>query len=66
MKWATKSKQLQASASRWVHLVGIWWASGGHLVDIWWTSLIPARAKVRVLQPVGATSLACGEWCGEE
>ena len=32
-RWATKSKQLQASASRWVQLVGIWWASGGHLVD---------------------------------
>ena len=31
-RWATKSKQLQASASRWVQLVGIWWAS-----------LIPAR-----------------------
>ena len=28
-RWATKSKQLQASASRWVQLVGIWWASGG-------------------------------------
>ena len=54
-RWATKSKQLLASASRWVQLVGIWW-----------TSLIPARAKVRVPQPVGATSLACGEWCGEE
>ena len=31
-RWATKSKQLQASASRWVQLVGIWW-----------TSLHPAR-----------------------
>ena len=31
-RWATKSKQLLASASRWVQLVGIWW-----------TSLIPAR-----------------------
>ena len=26
-RWATKSKQLQASASRWVQLVGIWWTS---------------------------------------
>ena len=34
-RWATKSKQLQASASRWVQLVGIWWAS-----------LIPARQIV--------------------
>ena len=34
-RWATKSKQLQASASRWVQLVGIWW-----------TSLIPARQIV--------------------
>ena len=32
IRWATKSKQLQASASRWVQLVGIWW-----------TSLHPAR-----------------------
>ena len=24
-RWATKSKQLLASASRWVQLVGIWW-----------------------------------------
>ena len=31
-RWATKSKQLLASASRWVQLVGIWW-----------TSLHPAR-----------------------
>ena len=31
-RWTTKSKQLLASASRWVQLVGIWW-----------TSLIPAR-----------------------
>jgi len=31
-RWATKSKQLQAFASRWVQLVGIWW-----------TRLIPAR-----------------------
>ena len=31
-RWATKSKQLQAFASRWVQLVGIWW-----------TSLSPAR-----------------------
>ena len=31
-RWATKSKQLQTSASRWVQLVGIWW-----------TSLSPAR-----------------------
>lgn len=28
-RWATKSKQLLAFASRWVQLVGIWWASGG-------------------------------------
>ena len=34
-RWATKSKQLLASASRWVQLVGIWW-----------TSLIPARQIV--------------------
>ena len=34
-RWATKSKQLQAFASRWVQLVGIWWAS-----------LIPARQIV--------------------
>lgn len=26
-RWATKSKQLLAFASRWVQLVGIWWAS---------------------------------------
>ena len=26
-RWATKSMQLQASASRWVQLVGIWWTS---------------------------------------
>ena len=26
-RWATKSKQLLASASRWVQLVGIWWTS---------------------------------------
>ena len=26
-RWATKSKQLLASASRWVQFVGIWWAS---------------------------------------
>ena len=34
-RWATKSKQLLAVASRWVQLVGIWW-----------TSLIPARQIV--------------------
>ena len=34
-RWATKSKQLLASASRWVQLVGIWW-----------TSLHPARQIV--------------------
>ena len=34
-RWATKSKQLVALASRWVQLVGIWW-----------TSLIPARQIV--------------------
>ena len=34
-RWATKSKQLLASASRWLQLVGIWW-----------TSLIPARQIV--------------------
>ena len=34
-RWTTKSKQLLASASRWVQLVGIWW-----------TSLIPARQIV--------------------
>ena len=34
-RWATKSKQLLAFASRWVQLVGIWW-----------TSLIPARQIV--------------------
>ena len=34
-RWATKSKQLLASASRWVQLVGIWW-----------TSLSPARQIV--------------------
>ena len=34
-RWATKSKQLLASASRWVQLVGIWW-----------TRLIPARQIV--------------------
>lgn len=34
-RWATKSMQLLASASRWVQLVGIWW-----------TSLIPARQIV--------------------
>ena len=28
-RWATKSKQLLAFASRWVQLVGIWWTSGG-------------------------------------
>ncbi|WP_374282025.1 hypothetical protein [Desulfovibrio sp.] len=28
-RWTTKSKQLLAFASRWVQLVGIWWASGG-------------------------------------
>ena len=34
-RWTTKSKQLLASASRWVQLVGIWW-----------TSLSPARQIV--------------------
>ena len=34
-RWTTKSKQLLASASRCVQLVGIWW-----------TSLIPARQIV--------------------
>ena len=33
-RWATKSKQLRASASRWVQLMGIWW-----------TSSFPARQK---------------------
>lgn len=28
-RWATKSKQLQASASRWVQLVDSWWTAGG-------------------------------------
>lgn len=37
-----------------------------HEVGNRWASLIPCRAEVRVPQPVGATSLACGEWCGEE
>ena len=34
-RWATKSKQLVALASRWVQLV-----------DIWWTSSFPARQIV--------------------
>ena len=37
-RWATKSKQLLASASPWVQLVDSWWTAGGHLVDSWWTS----------------------------
>lgn len=32
-RWATKSKQLLASASPWVQLVDSWWTAGGHLVD---------------------------------
>ena len=45
-RWATKSKQLQASASRWVQLVGIWW-----------TSLIPARQNC--FTENGVTRCAC-------
>ena len=45
-RWATKSKQLLASASRWVQLVGIWW-----------TSLIPARQNC--FTENGVTRCAC-------